>query len=102
MEMLTAICGCVMAVQSLIAVSVADDAYAREARAFLANRDKTVQPRQIAEIWKAARGETNDLAAVRSARNVLTPLPEGVTAEWVTSTMRLYRLEGEDKLPLLV
>lgn len=102
MEMLTAICGCVMAVQSLIAVSVADDAYAREARAFLANRDKTVQPRQIAEIWKAARGETNDLAAVRSARNVLTPLPEGVTAEWVTSTMRLYRLQGKDKLPLLV
>lgn len=102
MEMLTAICGCVMAVQSLIAVSVADDAYAREARAFLANRDKTVQPRQIAEIRKAARGETNDLAAVRSARNVMAALPEGVTAEWVTPKMRLYRLQGKDKLPLLV
>ena len=102
MGMLTAICGCVMATQALAASPAADDAYAREARAFLANRDKTVQPRQIAEIRKAARGETNDLAAVRAARNVMAPLPEGVTAEWVTPKMRLYRLKGEDNLPLLV
>lgn len=100
--MLAAIFWCMAAAQSFAVTSAADDVYARETQAFLANRDKTVQPRQIAEIWKAARGETNDLAAVRSARNVLTPLPEGVTAEWVTSTMRLYRLQGKDKLPLLV
>ena len=100
--MLTAICGCVMAVLALAVSPAADDAYAREAQAFLANRDRTVQPRQIAEIRKAARGETNDLVAVRSARNVMAPLPDGVTAEWVTPKRRLYRPVGGENLPLLV
>lgn len=77
--------------------------YAREAEAFLAARDKSVQPRQIAAIRKATRGETNDLQAVRTARNVLAPLPAGVTAEWTSPTMRLYRLvDGGQNLPLLI
>ena len=76
--------------------------YAREAEAFLAARDKTVQPRQIAAIRKATQGETNDLRAVRTARNVLAPLPAGVTAEWTSPTMRLYRPTGGQNLPLLL
>lgn len=76
--------------------------YARETKAFLAARDKTVQPRQIAAIRKATAGETNDLQAVRTARNVLAPLPTGVTAEWVSPTMRLYRPQGGQDLPLLL
>ncbi|MGN0833365.1 MAG: alpha/beta hydrolase [Kiritimatiellia bacterium] len=76
--------------------------YAREAQAFLSKRDQSVQPRQIAEIWKAVRGETNELASVRSARNVMAPLPAGVEAEWITPKMRLYRPLGGKDLPLLV
>lgn len=79
-----------------------ENAYACEAEAFLAKRDRSVQPRQIAEIWKAARGETNELAAVRTARNVLAPLPEGVEAEWVTPKMRLYRPKNGKNLPLMI
>lgn len=76
--------------------------YARETESFLAARDKSVQPRQIAAIRKATAGETDDLQAVRAARNVPAPLPDGVTAEWVSPTMRLYRPQGRQGLPLLL
>ena len=97
------LCGMVV-VSALAAVGALGQGpdYAREAEAFLAKRDKGVQPRQIAEIWKAARGEPNELGAVRSARNVMAPVPEGVVAEWVTPKMRLYRPASVENAPLIM
>ena len=77
--------------------------YAQEADAFLAARDPKVQPAQIAAIRSATDGETDDLRAVRTARNAWSPLPDNVTAETVSPTMRLYRpKDGGHSLPLLV
>ena len=76
--------------------------YGQEADDFLAKRDPSVQPRQIAAIRTATGGQFEDLIAVRSARNALAPLPENVTAEMVSPTMRLYRPTGAGKLPILV
>ena len=80
----------------------ADGAYRREADAFLSARDTSVQPRQIAAIVKATAGKSDDLEAVRKARNVMAPLPEGVEAETVRPGLRLYRPKGGKDLPLLI
>ena len=69
--MLAAIFWCMAAAQSFAVTSAADDVYARETQAFLANRDRSVQQRQIAEIRKAARGETNDLAAMKRGERLV-------------------------------
>lgn len=79
--------------------------YARETAAFLAARDASVQARQIAAIRAATapNGTMHDLVAVRTARNTCAPLPAGVTAEWVSPTLRLYRPKGVSRpLPLLI
>ncbi|MGN0846251.1 MAG: alpha/beta hydrolase [Kiritimatiellia bacterium] len=76
--------------------------YAREAAAFLAGRDGSVQARQIAAIRQATAGETNALVAVRAARNTLAPLPEGVTATMVLPEARLYAPTHGHDLPLLI
>lgn len=76
--------------------------YVSEADSFLAKRDGSVQPRQIAAILDATAGRTNDLNGVRQARNAMAPLPEGVEAEMVSPKMRLYRPKGGRGIPLLV
>lgn len=73
-----------------------------EADEFLANRDGEVQRRQIAAILAATAGRTNDLGEVRSARNAMAPLPDGVEAEALSPKMRLYRPKGVERPPLLV
>ena len=78
------------------------DVYAQEAAAFLAVRDRRVQATQIAAIRRATSGETNNLKAVRTARNTWASLPAGVEAEAVSPTLRLYRPKGGRNLPLLV
>ncbi len=84
-------------------VKTADGIYAREADAFLSARDVRVQARQIAAIRKATDGAVDELVAVRAARNAFAPLPDGVVAEMVSPTMRLYRPAGSPYgLPLLI
>ena len=78
------------------------DVYARETDAFLAARDGRVQTAQIAAIRRATAGETDDLKAVRTARNTWAPLPDGVAVEMLSPTMRLYRPKGGRDLPLLI
>ena len=84
------------------AATAAADVYARETDAFLAARDGRVQAAQIAAIRRATAGKTDDLKAVRTARNTWAPLPDGVEAEMLSSTMRLYRPKGGRDLPLLI
>lgn len=84
------------------AATAAADVYARETDAFLAARDGRVQAVQIAAIRRATAGKTDDLKAVRTARNTWAPLPDGVEAEMLSSTMRLYRPKGGRDLPLLI
>lgn len=84
-------------------VEAADGIYANEADAFLAARDVRVQACQIAAIRKATEGAADELVAVRAARNAFAPLPDGVVAEMVSPTMRLYRpAESPYGLPLLI
>lgn len=78
------------------------DVHARETDAFLAARDGRVQAAQIAAIRRATAGETDDLKAVRTARNTWAPLPDGVEAERMSPTMQLYRPKGGRDLPLLI
>ena len=78
------------------------DVYARETDAFLAARDGRVQTAQIAAIRRATAGETDDLKAVRTARNTWAPLPDSVAAEMLSPMMRLYRPKGGRDLPLLI
>lgn len=78
------------------------DVHARETDAFLAARDGRVQTAQIAAIRRATAGETDDLKAVRTARNTWAPLPDGVEAERMSPTMQLYRPKGGRDLPLLI
>ena len=88
-----------------LAVGAADAAspYAQEADAFLASRNPKAQPAQIAAIRRATVRETDNLKVVRTARNAWSPLPDNVTAEMVSPTMRLYRPKGDGHaLPLLV
>lgn len=82
--------------------AAATDVYAREADAFLSARDERVQATQIAAIRQANAGETNALRAVREARNLETPLPDGVEVERVSPTLRLYRPKGGCDRPLLI
>ena len=95
------ILGCILMLGA-DAAETAATGYAAETAAFLAKRDKTVQSRQIAAIWKATKGETNELAAVRKARNVFAPLPFGVEAKWISPKLRLYYPQGKKDLPLLI
>lgn len=76
--------------------------YSRETERFLAARNPQVQARQIAAIRKATGGDAQDLVAVRSARNTMALLPEGVEAKMVSPTLRLYRPRGGRNLPLLI
>ncbi len=84
------------------ATAAKTDVYARETDAFLAARDGRVQAAQIAAIRRATAGETDDLTAVRTARNTWAPLPDGVEAEMLSPTRRLYRPKGGRDLPLLI
>ena len=84
------------------ATAAATDVYARETDAFLAARDGRVQAAQIAAIRRATAGEADDLKAVRTARNTWASLPDGVEAEMLSPTMRLYRPKGGRDLPLLI
>lgn len=84
------------------ATTAKPDVYARETDAFLAARDGRVQAAQIAAIRRATAGETDDLKAVRTARNTWAPLPDGVEAEMLSPTRRLYRPKGGRDLPLLI
>lgn len=77
-----------------------------EADAFLKTMPEGQQDRQTAAVYAAMDGNTKALLEVRNSRNTPAELPEGVTARYVTPTMRLYApskpSDSGKPMPLLI
>lgn len=78
--------------------------FRREADEFLAAMPAGLQDAQADAVLKACDGDAEPLRAVRASRNAEPALPQGVEAEYITPTLRLYvpTAAARRPLPLLV
>jgi len=76
----------------------------KEADAFLADMPQGLQTRQEEAVRLAIQGNTKILNQVRHSRNTPYPLPEGVSATYLTPQLRLYMptVKANSARPLLV
>jgi len=81
-----------------------DDVYSKEANAFLSNLPAKLQENQTKAIRMALSGNSEQLEAIRSSRNIAPELPIGVTRTHVSDNLALFRdvRYDNDTLPLLV
>lgn len=78
--------------------------FRREADEFLAAMPAGLQDAQADAVLRACDGDEEPLRAVRASRNAEPALPQGVEAEYITPTLRLYvpTAAARRPLPLLV
>ncbi len=76
----------------------------KEADTFLAGMPRGLQARQAEAVRRAIQGDTEVLNHVRHSRNAPSPLPEGVSATYLTPRLRLYTpiAQAESARPVLV
>ncbi|MDE5639781.1 MAG: alpha/beta hydrolase [Odoribacter sp.] len=76
----------------------------KEADTFLAGMPHSLQARQAKAVRRAIQGDTEVLNHIRHSRNAPSPLPEGVSATYLTPRLRLYTpiVQAESARPVLV
>ncbi|MEG1788648.1 MAG: alpha/beta hydrolase [Kiritimatiellia bacterium] len=80
--------------------------FRQEADDFIKRLPPDLQREQASAIRAAENGKNQALQKIRGARNIASPLPEGVESCEITPTLRLYRptkkREKEQRAPLLI
>lgn len=79
-----------------------DDVYSKEADAFLSNLPAKLQENQTKAIRMALSGNSEQLEAIRSSRNIAPELPIGVTRTHVSDNLALFRDVRYDNDTLLL
>lgn len=76
----------------------------KEADTFLAGIPRELQARQAEAIRLAIQGDTEALNQVRHSRNTSSPLPDGISATYLTPRLRLYMptAKADSARPVLV